>query len=159
MGRYWRVIPASVWTQTPAHRSTDNLESFLISRNYTEGLIVLRSLWKWNMLHRGPDGKGYCLPFIHNWEILNVKPVGENATEATEHRTTKLHGIVSAQRGGTRVVWCTSVPRKRIVWSKYSNKPSQYNVLKISSCSNTEVPFFPHFLSQREAAGCADSFL
>lgn len=33
----------SVWTQTPAHRSTDNLESFLISRNYTEGLIVLCS--------------------------------------------------------------------------------------------------------------------
>lgn len=36
----------------------------------------------------GPDGKGYCLPFIHNWAILNVKPVGANATEATVHLTT-----------------------------------------------------------------------
>lgn len=116
----------SAWTQTPARRSTDNLESFLISRNYTEGLIVLRSPWKWNMLHRGPDGKGYCLPFIHNWEILNVKPVGENATEATEHLTTKLHSIVStlsqpAERNMCYVVYQTARRRCTLTGSVFKS--------------------------------------
>lgn len=71
----------SVWTQTPAHRSTDNLESFLISRNYTEGLIVLCSPWKWNMLHRGLMVKDIaCRSYIierswmsNQWEKMQQK--------------------------------------------------------------------------------------
>lgn len=71
----------SVWTQTPAHRSTDNLESFLISHNYTEGLIVLCSPWKWNMLHWGLMVKDIaCRSYIieqswmsNQWEKMQQK--------------------------------------------------------------------------------------
>ena len=89
----------------------------------------------------GPDGKGYCLPFIHNWAILNVKPVGENATEATVHLTTKLHSILSslsqpAERNMCYVVYQSA--RRRCTLTGFVFKSAFPNC-----CSLSNYCFFP----------------
>lgn len=95
----------------------------------------------------GPDGKGYCLPFIHNWAILNVKPVGENATEATEHLTAKQHRILPtpsqpAERNMCYVVYrsarrkCTSTgfAFRSAIFKKNNKNPNQKTCGSLSSC-------------------------
>lgn len=85
-----------VWTQTPAHRSTDNLESFLISRNYTEGLIVRCSPWKWNMLHRCLMVKDIaCRSYIIERSWMS------NQWEKTQHKQLNTSPQSSEERAPT----------------------------------------------------------
>lgn len=123
----------SVWTQTPAHRSTDNLESFLISRNYTEGLIVLCSPWKWNMLHGGLMVKDIaCRSYIierswmsNQWEKMQQK---QQNTSPQNYTASSL--LWASQQRGTCVMWCTELPGGGVHWQVlYSRVLSQIAAL------------------------------
>lgn len=85
----------------------------LICPNNAEGMIVLCKPSKMKYVTLGPDSKGYCLPFIHNWTILNVKPVGANAREATVHLTTRY--TTSSQ------FWVNEQKRTCVMW--YTKEP------------------------------------
>lgn len=95
----------------------DNLGSFLISRNYAEGLIVLRSPWKWNMLHRGLAVKDIaCRSYIierswmsNQWKKMQQKQQYASAQKPAKH-------CFSAQRR-TCVLWITSAPELGIMKS------------------------------------------
>lgn len=96
----------------------------------------------------GPDGKGYCLPFIHNWAILNVKPVGENATEATVHLTTKLRSIPSTpsqpERNMCYVVY-RSTRRRCLLAGSVSP-----NCCSLSDCCLSAPPLLSEILNRQK---------
>lgn len=137
------VQQLSVWTQTPARRSTDNLESFLISRNYTEGLIVLCSPWKWNMLHWGLMVKDIaCRSYIierswmsNQWEKMQQKQLNTSPQSSTESSP-----LPASRQRGTCVMWCTEVPEGSVhrqvlhlgVLSLKKKQPK--NLRSLSSC-------------------------
>lgn len=113
------VQQLSVWTQTPAHRSTDNLESFLISRNYTEGLIVLCSPWKWNMLHWGLMVKDIaCRSYIieRSWMSNQWEKMQQKQQYTSPQSYTASSPLWASQQRGTCVMWCTKVPEGGVHW-------------------------------------------
>lgn len=113
----------SVWTQTPAHRSTDNLESFLISRNYTEGLIVLCSPWKWNMLHWGLMVKDIaCRSYIieQSWMSNQWEKMQQRQQYTSPQNYTASSPLWARQHGGTCVMWWTSVPGGGVHWQVWN---------------------------------------
>lgn len=121
----WEVIHCntvqqlSVWTQTPAHRSTDNLESFLISHNYTEGLIVLCSPWKWNMLHWGLMVKDIaCRSYIieRSWMSNQWEKMQQKQQYTSPQSYTASSPLWASQQKGTCVMWCTKVPEGGVHW-------------------------------------------
>lgn len=118
-----------VWTQTPAHRSTDNLESFLISRNYTEGLIVLCSPWKWNMLHWGLMVKDIaCRSYIieRSWMSNQWEKMQQKQQYTSPQNYTASPPLWASQQRGTCVMWCTNVPEGGVHWQVlYSRVLSQ----------------------------------
>lgn len=139
------VQQLSVWTQTPAHRSTDNLESFLISHNYTEGLIVLCSPWKWNMLHWGLMVKDIaCRSYIieQSWMSNQWEKMQQKQQYTSPQNYTASSPLWASQQRGTCVMWCTKVPEGGVHWQVLYSR-----VLSPNCCSLSNGSFFPVDLS------------
>lgn len=130
------VQQLSVCTQTPAHRSADNLESFLISRNYTEGLIVLCSPWKWNMLHWDLMVKDIaCRSYIieRSWMSNQWEKMQQKQQYTSPQNYTASSPLWASQERGTCVMWCTKVPKGGVHWQFFLFKSASLNCRSLSN--------------------------